>query len=365
MSMNRLIIKGGYGEHGRSCFLMPYRETKYFMLDCGIMDTDPSPWPKVEPELLKRTEYLILSHCHKDHSGAFKELCRQGFHGWLVTTAPTLDLTGISYDRIIVLEEPDGSGNQTCPLPGGLSVTYGRSGHCVGSIWLQVSWEGGSLFYSGDYQSRPLAYAVDLIAGRSGELAIIDCAHAGSEEDADGLRLLLAERIRRLTAEGHKVILPLPKYGRGLEFICMLRDSLPDISVGADPVFTSTTERMLQYPGWLKPESIGTIQDFLETDPGKLLERGDCQVILLGDTHLERPENSRLAMEETKKGAFVLLTGRVKKGCATETLLNEGKAFVMSYPHHQSRSDFLETVKNNRFHVILPFHNNLKEIFWG
>ena len=145
----------------------------------------------------------------------------------------------------------------------------------------------------------------------------------------------------------------------------MLRDSLPDISVGADPVFTSTTERMLQYPGWLKPESIGTIQDFLETDPGKLLERGDCQVILLGDTHLERPENSRLATEETKKGAFVLLTGRVKKGCATETLLNKGKAFVMSYPHHQSRSDFLETVKNNRFHVILPFHNNLKEVFWG
>lgn len=365
MSMNRLIIKGGYGEHGRSCFLMPYREKKYFMLDCGIMDTDPSPWPKVEPELLKQTEYLILSHCHKDHSGAFRELCRQGFRGWLVTTSPTLDLTGISYDRVIVLEEPDGSGNQTCPLPGDLSVTYGRSGHCVGSIWLQVSWNDGSLFYSGDYQSRPLAYAADLITGRSGELAIIDCAHVSSEENADGLRSLLTDRIRRLTSEGHKVILPLPKYGRGLEIVCMLRDSLPDISVGADPVFIHTTEQMLRYAGWLKPESMPVIRDFLETDPENLLEQRNCQVIILGDTHLENPENSRLAMEEAAKGASVLLTGRVKKGCATETLLNEGKAFTMAYPHHQSRSDFLETVKNNRFHVILPFHNNSKEIFWG
>ena len=81
MSMNRLIIKGGYGEHGRSCFLMPYRETKYFMLDCGIMDTDPSPWPKVEPELLKRTEYLILSHCHKTTAGPLKSCAARAFTG--------------------------------------------------------------------------------------------------------------------------------------------------------------------------------------------------------------------------------------------------------------------------------------------
>ena len=39
MSMNRLLVKGGYGEHGRSCFLLPMGEDRYCMLDCGIMDT--------------------------------------------------------------------------------------------------------------------------------------------------------------------------------------------------------------------------------------------------------------------------------------------------------------------------------------
>ena len=44
MSMIPLIIKGGYGEHGRSCFLFPFQENRYAMLDCGIMDTDPEPF---------------------------------------------------------------------------------------------------------------------------------------------------------------------------------------------------------------------------------------------------------------------------------------------------------------------------------
>ena len=56
MSMNSLLIKGGYGEHGRSCFLFPFGSDRYAMLDCGIMDTDPSPYPQVEPELLAKTE---------------------------------------------------------------------------------------------------------------------------------------------------------------------------------------------------------------------------------------------------------------------------------------------------------------------
>ena len=106
MSMNRLLVKGGYGEHGRSCFLLPMEEDRYCMLDCGIMDTDPQPYPKVEPEILKRTDYLFLSHCHKDHSGAFEHFCRQGFSGWLVTTAPTMKFSGIDYDKTILLRTP-------------------------------------------------------------------------------------------------------------------------------------------------------------------------------------------------------------------------------------------------------------------
>ena len=121
MSMVPLIVKGGYGEHGRSCFLFPFQKNKYAMLDCGIMDTDPQPFPVVEPELLKQTEYLFLSHCHKDHSGAFEHFREAGFKGWLVAAAPTVKCAGIDYDRTILLPDPKGGLEEEVTLKGGLS----------------------------------------------------------------------------------------------------------------------------------------------------------------------------------------------------------------------------------------------------
>ena len=90
MYMRRFHAKGGYGEHGRSCFLMEYgTQGHYYMVDCGILDSDPDPYPNVSEEELKKTDYIFLTHCHKDHSGAFQEFVNRGFRGWLVTTKMT------------------------------------------------------------------------------------------------------------------------------------------------------------------------------------------------------------------------------------------------------------------------------------
>ena len=173
MYMDRLIVKGGYGEHGRSCFLVPFAQGRYYMLDCGIMDTDENPWPEVETELLERTEYLFLSHCHKDHSGAFSRLVSRGFRGWLVAAGATVELAGICYNKVIQADPlsawPMGLGRE-------LHFSCGRSGHCVGGLWFHIWDSGKSCFYSGDYQPGPLAFAVDQVKGRRADLAIVDCA---------------------------------------------------------------------------------------------------------------------------------------------------------------------------------------------
>ena len=102
--MRRFWAKGGYGEHGRSCFLMEYgREGRYCMVDCGIMDSDSQPYPDVTSEELSKTDYLFLTHCHKDHSGAFTEFVKRGFCGVLAASQMTIDLSNISYEKQIVL----------------------------------------------------------------------------------------------------------------------------------------------------------------------------------------------------------------------------------------------------------------------
>lgn len=362
--MNRLLIKGGYGEHGRSCFLVPCSSERYYMLDCGIMDTDPNPYPQVEPEYLARTDYLFLSHCHKDHSGGFDEMVRKGFAGWLVASRPTLEFSGIRWEKTLVLDSPEEPSSQAVRLDGGLSFSYGKTGHCAGSVWFRIQDSEKSVLYTGDYQKRALAYETDPIEGMQADLAIIDCAHEKEQENADVLRTRMTGQIGRWLAEETKILMPLPKYGRGPEVICMLRQRFPHAAIAADSNMVGLLKKTLAYSSWLKPEAVCEMQAFLDEHPEKRLASGDYEILLLADPHLERPESIRLAREMTGQGAAALLTGRVKKGCLTETLLAEQKAVSMVYPHHQSRGDFLEMAGQNQFSRMLPFHNPEKELYW-
>lgn len=82
-------------------------EGRCYIVDCGIMDTDPVPWPAVTPEELAQADFLFLTHCHKDHAGAFGYFAEQGFRGWLVTSQVTLRLSGIAYNKILILDETE------------------------------------------------------------------------------------------------------------------------------------------------------------------------------------------------------------------------------------------------------------------
>lgn len=85
MLMRKFLAKGGYGEHGRSCFLTEYgTEGRFYMVDCGIMDSDSNPYPDVTEEELAKTDYVFLTHSHKDHSGAFMHFVEKVSGGhWL------------------------------------------------------------------------------------------------------------------------------------------------------------------------------------------------------------------------------------------------------------------------------------------
>ena len=78
-----------------------------------------------------------------------------------------------------------------------------------------------------------------------------------------------------------------------------------------------------------------------------------------------RRRTARLVREQVKAGAKVLVTGRVKRGSCTESLLEEGAAFAMPYPHHQSHGDLRELMEENEFRTVMAFHSGRKEIFYS
>ena len=68
---------------------------KNILVDCG-MEQGPDLYENQEiPVASGDIDYILLTHAHIDHSGKIPMLCKQGFHGEIVTTFATSELCNI------------------------------------------------------------------------------------------------------------------------------------------------------------------------------------------------------------------------------------------------------------------------------
>ena len=364
--MSKLMMRGGYGEHGRSCFLVEIEQGKrMYMVDCGIMDTDPNPYPNVTAEELEKTDYIFLTHCHKDHSGAFEYFVKTGFQGTLVTTRMTYDLAGLSYEKTEFLELSDQEcGNKNVRQFGSLTICYGRTGHCPGGLWFEIS-EEETILFSGDYQEDTLVYRCDPIRRRKAKIALIDCAHRETKLNAKELRAQIVWVISEKIQHGQRVILPVPQFGRGLELLILMQRAFPNLRICVDRDFADYAKRMVEERVWYLKEAYEMINvDELAVIDifGIRMPEYDYDILLLADTHLKKQKNEEFVYHQMENGAAILINGRVKENGPVEKLLKEGKAEKLLFPHHQSYGDLKRMAESNYFDMILPFHNHEKEI---
>ncbi len=165
-------------------------------------------------------------------------------------------------------------------------------------------------------------------------------------------------------ADGRRVVLPLPRYGRGLELIALIKENFPQAEIAADQGFTAAVEQVCGYGEWLRAGREEQIRAFLEEQPEKRLERDVYDILLLGDTHLEQERCRSLAERELARGGLVIITGRVKPGGFVQTLLDGKKAVRAHFPHHQSMGDFMALLEQNNFQTVVPFHNGRRELYF-
>ena len=72
---------------------------KNILVDCG-MEQGPDLYENQEiPVASGDIDYILLTHAHIDHSGKIPMLCKQGFHGEIVTTFATSDLCNRDVDH--------------------------------------------------------------------------------------------------------------------------------------------------------------------------------------------------------------------------------------------------------------------------
>lgn len=362
-----LYVAGGCSEHGRNSFLVTSKKVT-FLVDAGKMKEIPDkPFPELSRKQIAKIDYLFLTHCHTDHTGALLLLYEKGFQGRVVASRATLQNIPGEIENAIVLEDLCPAGEET-ELCTDFRVTWGRSGHCIGSVWYRFGIGKKTILFTGDYEEHSNAYKCDKIRNLSADLAVLDCAYGTEKEDALVHRKELEELLDRLVQEEKPMLFPVPSHGRGFDVMkllaergvtCVLAESLVREYQDSDNREFWLKKSFLEVMAEMNTEDI---RDF-EAAFRKTLGRGNsfprkyirCG-IFVRDSQLVKEQNREVARGVAAKGGRTVLTGKQDPASFARKILDEGKADFRRISVHQNISEMKKLIRKNDFQCVVPYH---------
>lgn len=399
--MMNLHVWGGSGEHGRSCYRIA-GSSRRVLLDCGIKKEASGQYPLLNLEEIPELTAVFLSHAHEDHAMALPLLYKHGYRGVIWTTRSTvrqLEAGFSSWQRFVESRDerlPYGDvhiqkmdfrylEDYAPPLTwfdlpdDSIRVQWGRSGHLAGAVWIRLELEGKRIFFSGDYSRESELLAADLPgastknesvedlasgssypepAAQADDLAIIDNAYGPDAEPQSVKIEVLYREISASLAEGGRVLLPLPAFGRSQDLLVWICERFPDYPIIVENSIWSGLERLLEDPIWLHPDAAQRIRATLQKQGIRItvterqsqrmqaLEPSGPCLILSNDGMLESPA-SRWYFEQiaSQKNNLIMLTGHVYRGTFANRLIKNQKpdtlcrVLNLCYKVHQGVDD--------------------------
>lgn len=338
-----LKIAGGCGEHGRNCFFVDAGETA-FLVDCGIMAGSDEPFPRLTADEIRRVKYVFLTHSHADHTGALPWLFENGFCGKIIAARCTLEQLPFLLKNTISLE-------QICPKNigeiDGINIEYGRAGHCIGSVWYHFRAGENSAVFSGDYTENSAVYFCDKIRGKSADFAVLDCAYGNDERNFKQCCDEIISEVGELKKRHGTLFFPVPKFGRGIELLKLLRESFPEYICCGDEHFLEQLGAVRDNPYWCKSTDFSAF----EYQPNR------CDILFLSDVQLRSEQSREIVRRLTAQGGFGVMTGTVESGSFSETLIQNGIMKLVRFPVHQNYKEFGQLSENNNFKRVIPYHS--------
>ncbi|MGE0762583.1 MAG: MBL fold metallo-hydrolase RNA specificity domain-containing protein [Bdellovibrionales bacterium] len=309
--------------------LMSFNHHK-FLIDCGLFQ-GPKPlrtrnWQK--PEGLEGLSGVLLTHAHIDHSGYLPKLVKDGFRGPIYCTEATAELCKIMLLDAAHLQEEDArfanmakySRHSPClplfdtqdamaaieflrPMPmnkwhelhPGIGFQFLRSGHILGSAFIQIQYTSGNesrlLTFSGDLgnqRSKVLKPPVHLMET---DYLVLEATYGDRVQSHEDPLMPFAEIINRVISRRGTLVIPAFTVGRTQEMLHMIHELQRKNLIGNVPVYLDSpmaqdvTEIYLRFKDELRLENHedGFVAPFSPLDY-KVVKSADDSMLLCMST---------------------------------------------------------------------------------
>lgn len=344
----QIIIAGGCGDFGRSCFFVE-GERHAFIVDAGTSTDGLDRVPDLTAEQIKQAEYLFITHSHKDHTGAIEHFESLGFCGSVLLTNQTYRQMKEKPRNTMILDS-------TAPeleLERDFHFRWGRTGHCAGAVWYDIFCEGKTLFFSGDYRDGDPFYVCDDVEGKTADVAVLDAAYRG-DGTGEEMRRQVLDKILSLSKTGDAILLPVPHYGRGLSIAAYIRangnDSIPMYMA---PKLHDEWMRLGRRKYFARPHVLEFPLDTFLLWDGKTIGNGG--IYFLTDAQLSRAESRDLISRYPN--LQVLMTGSVHGYGKAKEYYESGRAELALWPNHMTEKEIGELAEKNHFKKVILCHN--------
>jgi metallo-beta-lactamase family protein len=285
------------------------------MIDCGLFQGQKEwrerNWQDL-PVPANTIDAVVLTHAHLDHSGWIPRLVKEGFHGPIYATPPTVDLCSILLPDSGHLQEEDAEfynkthaskhhpalplytleEAQQCmtlfrpvnfgevkQLQSGLSFRFVRAAHILGSAMVEITLasngKGEKLLFTGDIgRVRNSEVAPGKVIhsgpteGEECDLLVMESTYGNRQHPHEDPRPEMAALIRTALQRGGCVVVPSFAVERTQKFLFLLKElmesgKIPRVPVHVDsPMAIKAVQIFLKYTEEFTPQTKSLIEEF-------------------------------------------------------------------------------------------------------